>query len=348
MIHRHRCFAHALLCSALLCSLTACESDRDDDSFAPTPDPAAPALPAIAATEVHDLRSEHVGDDYRISVALPNPIDPLAPPADASTRYPVIYVLDASWGFGGTVELTRLLSPYALPSTIVVGIGYPEPQAMDIHLLRTRDFTPTRDERYGRVQDTHVLAPFVAGGGVPVLERHEMGGADRFLAFLRDELKPFIESNYPADPTDATLVASSFGGTFAVHTLLHQPETFQRYVITSPGLAWDNAIHLQHEAAYAASHDDLPARVFLAAGGLEELEQQTLARFGDDDSRALKLDLRYVERMQNLATLLQSRDYPGLSLHTRVIDGETHPTTPAFGVSIGLRTVFESQYFFSP
>jgi predicted alpha/beta superfamily hydrolase len=101
------------------------------------------------------------------------------------------------------------------------------------------------------------------------------GGADKFLAFLKQELMPFIEKNYRASKEDKTYIGYSYGGLFAVYTLFHSPETFSRYIIGSPGIVWANETNLftRYEKEYAATHKALPAKVFMSIGSLESKEE---------------------------------------------------------------------------
>ena len=75
----------------------------------------------------------------------------------------------------------------------------------------------------------------------------ETGGGPRFLEFIHTELKPLIEAEYPADPADATIFGDSFGGLFSTFVLLNRPHTFQRYIIGSPSLFWNDKVLLEHE-----------------------------------------------------------------------------------------------------
>ncbi|MCA9712863.1 MAG: alpha/beta hydrolase, partial [Myxococcales bacterium] len=148
--------------------------------------------------------------------------------------------------------------------------------------------TPSEDPLFAAVNDSEVQA-VIDAGGQPVFDHYRMGGADAFLDFIATELQPLVEANYPADPDDATIVGASLGGTFATYALFERPELFERYVIVSPGLNWDDAMLMDLEAEYAANHEDLSARVFLAAGGLEELERQVESMLAGTHPRAVSI-----------------------------------------------------------
>ena len=51
----------------------------------------------------------------------------------------------------------------------------------------------------------------------------ETGGAENFLKFLKNELIPHIEKNYPVT-NYRTLIGHSFGGLFTINTLIHHQE----------------------------------------------------------------------------------------------------------------------------
>ena len=61
-------------------------------------------------------------------------------------------------------------------------------------------------------------------------------------------------------------MGQSASGCFATFTLLTEPRLFSDYIIVSPGLP-EGIFRM--EAAWAETHDDLPARVLLTAGELE-------------------------------------------------------------------------------
>ena len=82
--------------------------------------------------------------------------------------------------FGTAVEVVRLLRlTEVVPPLLVVGVGYRTTDLGETFRLRHRDFTPT-------------IAPSGNAAGTEMLD-----GAGRFLAFLTDELKPWLRERYP-------------------------------------------------------------------------------------------------------------------------------------------------------
>ena len=210
----------------------------------------------IPNTEVRMLSSSHADQEFKIKVGLPLSY------SHTDLTYPVLYVLDPDIAFGTVAETAFLLQlGRELPELLLVGIGYPVESAFGTFGLRCRDLTPTEDNEW--------LEEFLKHMPVP-MESRGTGGADDFLRFVRKELTPFVNANYRADPEDSALLGHSFGGLFALYALFHQPDTFKRYIIGSASTKWDNDVIFGYETDYAANNTDLPAKVFMSIGSLEE------------------------------------------------------------------------------
>lgn len=63
------------------------------------------------------------------------------------------------------------------------------------------------------------------------------GGGPSFLAFIKDELMPYLEEKYEIN-SNRTLIGHSLGGLFSMNALLQSPSTFTNYVAISPTLVW--------------------------------------------------------------------------------------------------------------
>ncbi len=167
------------------------------------------------------FESAIVNDTYVINICLPVGY------ADSNTTYPVVYATDAG---GAIFELWNianlLLLSSELPPLIIVGIGYVVNEPADFWLRRQRDYDP--------IVDTADYAKFPEFFHI---ESFRPGGANKFLRFIREELKPFINTNYRTNPNDSAYIGISYGGLFGLYTLFHQPDTFNRYVISSPFIA---------------------------------------------------------------------------------------------------------------
>ena len=175
----------------------------------------------------------HAEQTYQIDV-LPvlSPVHPL----ELGHKLPVLFVLDGNLLFPAVSSMASMLSLEQMPSVLVVGIGYPldptlapGPFLLQYQARRNHDYTPTPDSAFLRqMQATY------ARYGTSYPARGTPGGAAAFLAFIDNELKPFIAAHYPqADPHDATIMGDSLGGLFAMHVLLTSPDSFER--CASPG-----------------------------------------------------------------------------------------------------------------
>jgi len=193
------------------------------------------------------MPSEAVGDTFRVDVIVPMGY------AASEETYPVVIVTDSNYLLTSAAATQLAQATGDLTKVIIVAIGYDVPSIAETAQIRVRDLTPTCSQE--RIDKR----------GHPA---HLCGKADNFIAFIRDELKPFIKEQYRA-ADNTTLVGYSFGGVFALHALFADNDIADRYVIGSPSIDWDGSVLFDEEAQYAKDHETLPKRVYLSAGGLE-------------------------------------------------------------------------------
>jgi predicted alpha/beta superfamily hydrolase len=298
--------------------------------------PTAIAMNGLLEAEYFDLYSKTVGDTFRIFVAKP-----LLP---VSESCPVIYATDGNGLFLLAAGIQRMLAMGAEnPSAYVVGIGYPTEEGYFAAMSkRYRDYPPTDGGDYARA----------------ILNSSEAPGGARFLRFIIEELKPAMAARYAVDEEDATYIGSSLGGLFGAWTLLTAPETFQRYVLASPTISWNNEEVWRWEKACAGARDTIHARVFIAAGSLEapEAARREAVKLAAQNSM-LRPQVesiiawfdrsgwpRTAELPRELAAKLRSRGYSGLAVHSEVLPDETHMSVSPAVFSRGLRYVFNHLY----
>lgn len=244
-------------------------------------------------TEVRQLKSSATGRNYDIYIRLP---DEYA--RDKGKKYPVLYVLDGQWDFKLLDSIVGgLVYDGFIPEPIIVGITYSGDHP-DYGALRAMDYTPAHDT-------------FIPGSGE----------APKFFAFLKEQLIPFIESNYRVDPSQRVLMGSSFGGTFTLYAMFTEPALFNGYVSGSPIVTYGNRFAFQQESDYASSHKDLPVRLFLGVGELEEMAGP----------------------VQEFIGVLHQRSYTGLEMETRIIEGERHAGNKPELYNRGLRFIFQDR-----
>jgi predicted alpha/beta superfamily hydrolase len=275
-----------LLISLISTSWVHAQSQKD----APAPNTAKPKQYEIPGTQVLRITSSIVaGQEYELHIQLPRNYQ------DSKTTFPVIYLTDSQYFFP---LLNGLIGGEYydgfMPGVIVVGITWVGTDPVESY--RLRDLTPTK----------------IAQGG-------PSGNGPNFLAFIKKELIPFIESKYRTKNGDRTLMGASFGGLFTLYALFTETELFNRYVLTSPALGWDNEIISSYEKDYRAKTIELPARVYVAVGELEG---------------------KLVDDLERFVNHLKARNYKGLELQTRILGNMGHSATTAEGYTRGLQWIF--------
>jgi predicted alpha/beta superfamily hydrolase len=249
---------------------------------------------ALENTEARSIASKIVGRNYGLLIALPDGY------ADSGKTYPVLYVLDG-WHFP-LVEYLAAESVYArtMPQLIVV----------------TVDHDGTSLESRGRVMDLRRLdfTPTKAAGD------DYSGGADKFLAFMRDELIPYIDATYRTDGKDRGLLGHSYGGLFAIYAMLHEPGLFRRIVAASPSLGWDGG-SLIREAPGLLAGRTFATRIDFS--------------YGSDESGEEKL-----ESVQPFFWTLDALKPEGLDYRFTIYPGENHNSVRPNSFSSGLAWVY--------
>lgn len=161
---------------------------------------------------IENIKSVALSENRTLNIYLPEGYNP-----KDSTRYPVVYLLDGSadQDFIQIVGLYHYNSfPWInrVPKSIIVGIA---------NVDRKRDFTyPTTIKSD---QKTYITS----------------GHSNNFIAFIEEELQPYIEKRYHTN-SSRTIIGQSLGGLVATEILLKKPKLFNSYIIISPSLWWDN------------------------------------------------------------------------------------------------------------
>lgn len=268
---------------------------------------------ALGGTEIFDLWSDDVGDTFRIFVGRCGPEPEMA-----------VVVADGNGLFGLTVDAVRLMQiPGLIPSTVVVGIGYPGRETIaDTVGIRERDLTPT------------------AWSAFP-----GSGGAARFLRFIQGPLTEQLGRHWPGCLDTTVFFGHSLGGLFGTWALLQLPPSFTHFILSSPSLYWDRYAILGDEEVRASAATDLAAHVFFGIGALEDdpgrrRETGSLPDGHRHKAAATRLDM--VQDLCRFTERLEARAYPGLDLGVAVFADEFHATVPATVLTRGLRHFFSA------
>jgi len=145
------------------------------------------------------------------------------------------------------------------------------------------------------------------------------GDAPKFYDFLKEQLIPCIETNYRVEPSQRFLMGGSFSALFTLYAMFREPTLFNGYVASSPIVTYGNRFAFDQEADYASSHGDLPARLFVGVGGENDVTQS----------------------VEEFMQILEKRNYAGLEMEVRIIEGEGHASNKPETYNRGLRFVFQ-------
>ena len=161
---------------------------------------------------IDEIQSKELSEKRVLNIYLPEGYN-----QNDTIKYPVIYLLDGSADedfihIVGLVQFNSFEWINQVPKSILVGIATVD---------RRRDFTfPTTIKKDLKTYPT-------------------TGHSDKFISFIEKELQPYIETKYKTK-NDKTIIGQSLGGLLATEVLLKKPILFNKYIIISPSLWWDN------------------------------------------------------------------------------------------------------------
>lgn len=291
---RARIVQSAMLGPALALACLGCGQSSTGRAAQPGPapgttawvQPSSPDSVTVPRTKVLTIASRTLHRTYDLRVQLPPGYED---PRNANRRYPVVYLNDGPLNFLVAAGIAHLpMSEGILEELILVGIGYSRETGSTES--RVRDYTPTLN---------------------PAFERRT-GGAEEYLGFIERELIPYVERAYRVDAERRTLAGHSFGGLFGAYVLFTKPELFQQYLLSSPSFWFHENVTWKLEQTYAETHNDLPAKVYVSIGSLEQPA-------GTSPYDMVGDVLRFEQK-------LKARNYPRLQLRATVVAGHNHET----------------------
>lgn len=243
----------------------------------------------LPGTQVIKFTSAINNQDYELYISLPNSY------SDTNKRYPVFYVLDGEWYFAMASSVCgALLYEGSVPEMIIVGIGWRNKEERS----RNRDFT-----------------------SIALTEDSSSGGAPKFLNILKTEIIKKIDSSFRTDKKNNTLSGGSLAGFFALYALFHEPTLFNRYIVCSPTLQWDDGITFKTEKKFAETNHELNVKMFISSSEAEE-------------------SLFPATNFQKFISQLKTSNYKRLDLDTLVVEEMSHVSQSPYSIARGLQFVF--------
>lgn len=167
--------------------------------------------------EIRTIDSKILSEKRILNIYLPESYK------EADTiKYPVIYLLDGAADEDfihvvGLVQYNTFSWINRIPESIVVGIA---------NTNRKRDFT--------------------SPATIEILKKQmpNNGGSEKFISFLEKELQPYIDNHFKTS-NSKTIIGQSLGGLLATEILFTKPMLFNKYIIISPSLWWNDGALLK-------------------------------------------------------------------------------------------------------
>jgi predicted alpha/beta superfamily hydrolase len=231
------------------------------------------------------LFSNELNEERTLNIYLPDGYDD----TDTATKYPIVVLLDGGMDEDfihtvGVYQFNQADWVDGIEKSIVLGI---------CNVDRKRDFTHN-------TSTPSELSSYPTAGN-----------STKFIAFLKNELLPFVANKYRTNGKK-TIIGQSIGGLLATEILLKHTALFNRYFIVSPSLWWDGGSLLHDTKIDKNKSCALTTEVYIAVG------REGLAPGAD--AKTMEVDATM------LMEKLQFMVCPQWTLHFDYLPNENHAT----------------------
>lgn len=157
------------------------------------------------------LHMQELQRDREILIYLPDDYE------YSGKRYPVLYIHDGQNAFFDHQAYSGISWGF---------LDYVQEKHMDVIMVAIPcNFEPyMRESEYGVWKTDRVITILETGAPGEGLG----GEGDAYVRFIKDELKPWMDENYPTDPEDTAMVGSSAGGNITFYAALVYGDTFKK------------------------------------------------------------------------------------------------------------------------
>ena len=233
------------------------------------------------------LNSKILLEEREIQILLPENYH-----INTGATYPVIYHIDGDYNFHGVSGMLDFMANKGqlIPDVILVAIA---DKGTDIY---RQYMTPAG-----------LTAPF---------NKEDYGKAEKFLTFLTEEVKPYINSNYRT-ANNAILVGHSMGGLFVFNALLESPASFEHFVSISPSVWLNDHAIMAKAKNFIQKGKHKPTSLYLS--------------LGDENRQGVYGVLQLLDEVQPKNIHWQFSHYPN----------ENHHSVGLVSLRQDLRTIFE-------
>ncbi|MDT9601014.1 alpha/beta hydrolase [Sphingosinicella rhizophila] len=291
-----------------------------------------PLSAMLPNTDYFEIDSVRAGARYAIWVTRPAHYE-----RQSGKRFPVVYMPDGNGAAPQTAPRIELLASdpiNPIRQFIQVCVGYTGADADRSLAVRARDLLPPGEALPPGVEEgmrATVETGLIDQAGADLyLHNLRNPAADKFLAFLTEELHPLIAKRYRVQDEDAGLFGYSYGGLFATYVALSRSSLFRRIGAGSPGiLAQKSKIFEMYGRALAEKADHSGRMLHMTVAEREitvPSYYQTLVGAGTTEFIAL-------------ASL---QPLPGLVFSSKIIPEESHATGYGAAWSSFLRTCYSA------
>ncbi|MGB0390354.1 MAG: alpha/beta hydrolase-fold protein [Salibacteraceae bacterium] len=254
------------------------------------------------------LYSEALEESRKFYVQVPSSYN-----AKSNQKYPVAFILDGENFLPTVNDVQNYYSGGFTPEMVLVGIANDKNRVRDLT-------TSTITTKYGM--------PF----------NEENGKADNFRKFIQEELIPFIESEYPVT-NYRTLIGHSYGGLFAISTLVYQPKLFANYLAIDPSLDWDNQRLIKESEEIFKNQDYKNTSLFMSLSGQLHMQNSEITI---DNVMQDTTDYTLFPRSNiTFSNVVKQNSDNGLAFDWKFYPKDIHGTIPFPSIMDGLISLFE-------
>jgi uncharacterized protein len=193
---------------------------------------------AFVLGTIEEIDSKILSEKRILNIYLPEGYSP-----NDTIKYPVTYLLDGSADQDfihvvGLYQFNNFSWINRVPKSIIVGIA---------NIDRKKDFTHQTSIHEDKKR--YLTA----------------GKSANFISFIETELQPFIDNKYKTNHSN-TIIGQSLGGLLATEILIKRPQLFNKYIIISPSLWWDNGSLLNEKSELYEENFKPKIDIYIAVG----------------------------------------------------------------------------------
>ncbi|MCC3859924.1 alpha/beta hydrolase [Pseudemcibacter aquimaris] len=221
-----------------------------------------------------DFSSSNLEEVRPIYVRLPDGYD-----KDSDEKYPTLYVLNSKDNFDWSSYIVELqASKNAIKDMVIVGL----PHIGNYY-----------DDHYPFAEEDSLISS-------PSAAKHS--------SYIREEVIPYIESNYNVNQ-GRVIIGHSLAGLFVSHLYTEYPDSFSTFVALSPSFqhAPQMAEHFQN---FFNKNEKVSSQIYMALGkleheGIQEGYNQIRQVFADNASQDVQYYIGFIEHTDHLLAAFQ-------------------------------------------